>query len=339
MMMKILMVGGGSGGHILPVKALIEEIIKLEPAAEMAFWTDRKFFGLAEEIVGEKFGRVRIRKVAAGKWRRYNRGGISLAEWIWNARDLVLAGVGFLQSFFRFLVWRPNVVFVKGGYVGLPVGLAAVVLRIPLVTHDSDAVLGLTNRILGRFARKIAVSLPVENYGGELAKKMVWTGVPVSGDVWKYRGAGAEEMKRKLGFDVKRPLVAAVGGGLGARNINLAVVGKLERLTEKYGVVLVAGKAQYEEMRRATAGYDDEGKFQLFDFLTGGHQTKNAEVLEKAGAAVVVRDEDLERELMGKIGEMLGDRALKKRLEENLGRFANEKAAADLAKLVLGVVK
>ena len=81
-----------------------------------------------------------------------------------NFSDLFRTGWGFLESVAKLLLWRPDVVFTKGGFVCLPVGLAARALNIPLVIHDSDAHPGLTNRILSRFATKIATGAPLKYY-------------------------------------------------------------------------------------------------------------------------------------------------------------------------------
>lgn len=329
-------------------------------------------------MVGAKFSDVRIRRVVAGKLRRYRGSRISLKEGFLNLRDLLLVVVGFFQSLGRLVVWRPDVIFLKGGYVGLPVGLAAAVLGIPFAVHDSDAVLGLTNRILGRFAKKIAVSWPVENYTGKFVQKMVFTGVPVSDDVVKYQHAAPEKLKKQLGFDGKKPLLVAVGGGLGAKSINLALVQNLGDLLGKYAVVLVAGRAQYADVQKKTAKYAGSPDFRLFDFLTdglgellaaadvvvaragattiaelavlqkaailvpaefltGGHQSKNAAILEQAKAAVVIRDADLKRKLVGGVDKIMESAALKRELENNIRRFKNERAAADLARLIMDV--
>jgi UDP-N-acetylglucosamine--N-acetylmuramyl-(pentapeptide) pyrophosphoryl-undecaprenol N-acetylglucosamine transferase len=374
------MVGGGSGGHILPVKALIEEIIKQKPKSNIVFWTDKKFFDLSKKIIGKKFFDVKIQLVVAGKFRRYRHGGISLKELFLNIRDVFLVLIGFWQSLARLIFNRPDVIFLKGGYVGLPVGMAAVMLRIPFVVHDSDTVLGLTNKILGKFAKRIAVSWPIENYTGALVNKMVFTGIPVSSDVLKYQNMPKEKIKKQLGFNSKKPLVVAVGGGLGARSVNLAIVHNLDNLLEKYTVVLVTGQGQYAEIKRKTVKYVEGGDFWLFDFLTdglgellaaadvvvaragattlvelmalkkaaiivpndfltGGHQTKNALVLEKAHAVLKLDDQSLNNKLVDGINEIMGNVALRQKLETNIGRFANNSAAVDLAKLLIDVVK
>ena len=184
--MKILVVGGGSGGHITPAMSVIRELLLKYPNTQVEFWTDRKYYknilklanemsvGWGEEEEKSRKNRqyIRVRKVFAGKFRRYH--GLKLKDYFdQGARtffDVVfgnIAGaVGFLmgltQTFLRLIIkrQRPDVIFLKGGFVGLPVGLVAGVLGIPYVLHESDAVFGLTNRILMKKAVKIATGRP-----------------------------------------------------------------------------------------------------------------------------------------------------------------------------------
>ena len=105
---------------------------------------------------------IPVETIIAGKFRRYN----SLTFWqqMRRLRKIVLPNIadafkiffGTVQSFFKLVAWRPDVIFAKGGYVCMPVGFAARLLRIPLVIHDSDTHPGLTNRVLSRFAQVIA---------------------------------------------------------------------------------------------------------------------------------------------------------------------------------------
>ena len=147
--MKILVVGGGSGGHITPAVAVIREIINLKPRAEIEFWTDFKYYknvtkltteiGVewGEEVRHKKNPYIRVRRIPAGKFHRYSNWkfkdyfihlDITLKDLIWGN---ILGFFGFLSglvvSFCRLFrkASRPNVIFLKGGFVCLPVGLAA----------------------------------------------------------------------------------------------------------------------------------------------------------------------------------------------------------------------
>ncbi|MGB2787244.1 MAG: glycosyltransferase, partial [Candidatus Saccharimonadaceae bacterium] len=185
--MRILAAGGGSGGHVTPVVAVIREIRKKHPRAEIRFWCDNKFEPQARGIIHGFDDRIVVQSIASGKFRRYHQ----YAWWrqLFRLRDIVLPNirdgflvvVGFFQSIWRMIWWRPDVVFCKGGFVCLPIGLAAKLLGIPLVIHDSDAHPGLTNRVLGRFANQIATGASLEYYSYP-AERSRYVGIPVRPD-------------------------------------------------------------------------------------------------------------------------------------------------------------
>ena len=167
--------GGGSGGHVTPVVAVLKELRALEPEAELRFWCDTAFASQAASIVGTFDETIPVETILSGKLRRYHH----LTLWqhimwpslMWqNLKDVFKVAGGFFQSVAKLIMWRPDVVFTKGGFVCLPVGLAAKLLGIPLVIHDSDAHPGLTNRILSRWATAIATGAPLEYYDYPVSK-------------------------------------------------------------------------------------------------------------------------------------------------------------------------
>ncbi len=270
----------------------------------------------------------------AGKFRRYHHiSAIRQLLWpsvvILNIRDVFLVIAGFFQSFCKLIVWRPDVVFAKGGYVCLPVGVAAYILHIPLVIHDSDAHPGLTNRILSKWAKAIATGAPLEYYNYP-PNKSRYVGIPISTEFHEFSESERHKAKSQWGVDESRPLIVVTGGGLGASRINDAVALTLNDLLKFTSVILISGSGNYDEMRSVTPPNDST--FQLHAFiskdmasllgaadivvaragattilelaslikptilipnvkLTGGHQLKNAEVYQSKNAAVIV-DED-----------------------------------------------
>ena len=274
---------------------------------------------------------VPISVVVSGKLRRYHH--LSVREHLLipsvvipNIIDMFKVLFGVLQAIVKLLLWRPDVVFAKGGYVCLPVGFAARLLRIPLVIHDSDAHPGLTNRLLAPHATYIATGAPLEHYPYPLDKTS-YVGIPIAE---AFRPASREERRAtKLahGFSPEQPLVVVTGGGLGAKRINDAIAQKVDEITTKSSLLLISGVGQYDELR-ARMGEDTEA-WQLKDFvsegmaellaaadvvvaragatsilelaavgaptilvpnarLTGGHQLKNAEVYETVQAVKIV---------------------------------------------------
>ena len=381
-MAKILAVGGGSGGHVTPVVAVCKEL-RSSGEHELRFWCDRKFGASARGIFGKFDETIPVELIIAGKIRRYH--GRSMAFHLRpsillpNLRDIFLVGVGFIQSFCKLLRWRPDVIFIKGGYVCLPVGYAARLLKIPLVLHDSDAHPGLTNRLLAPFAAKIGTGAPLEHYNYPDVKAE-YVGIPVAEEFRPYSAAERRQLKAKLGFDPARPLVVVTGGGLGATRLNEAVVATREQLLAEASVFLISGKHQFDELKERV---DDRADWRLEAFvnhgmaevlaaadvvvaragattllelaalhkpavivpngmLTAGHQLKNAKVYQDALAAVIVEESTLEQTpevLSKKVIGLVKSPRILAGLGRNIGTFAKPNAAKDMAAMLLTVIR
>jgi UDP-N-acetylglucosamine--N-acetylmuramyl-(pentapeptide) pyrophosphoryl-undecaprenol N-acetylglucosamine transferase len=382
--MKILAVGGGSGGHVTPVVAVLKEIRAKQPKADMRFWVDRKFAPQARTIMASFDETIPVHTVTAGKLRRYYHLSL-LQHFLWpslmlkNLGDGFLVGVGFIQSVFKLIIWRPDVVFTKGGYVCLPVGMAARVLNIPLVIHDSDAHPGLTNRILARWATAIGTGAPLEYY--HYPKSIsTYTGIPINVDFKPYTKAEQWDAKRKWGINPDKPLVVITGGGLGARRLNNTVVSISNQLQKQSSVILLSGVGQYEELKAQLPKNSDQ--FQLHAFtndmanllgaadivvtragattilelavlakptilvpnaaLTGGHQLKNAAVYENAKAAVVLVEDamvDNPDMLLKAVNQLLDFPKETQAMAKRFATFSKPHAARDMARLILAARK
>ncbi len=376
--------GGGSGGHVTPVVAILREIHKEYPRARVRFWCDRHFADETRAIFSEYDKSVQVQTIIAGKFRRYHNLSklqhLTIPSIIFpNIRDAfwVVFGVG--QSFFRMLFWRPDVVFAKGGYVCLPVGIAAWLLRIPVVIHDSDAHPGLTNRLLVPFAKRIATGMPLENYDYP-KQKTEYVGIPIDPSYKILSEKRRSEVKSELGFDSKRPLVVITGGGQGARSINDAVALHMSALLKHSNVLLLSGSAQYDELRSITPQNDP--RFVLKDFVHEGlfeilgaadvvvsragatsllelaavarptivvpskrliWQVKHAQVYVDSDA-VMLLDEDKfveqdDTSLVDAIKKILGSKPLQHQLGQNLHKHAKPRAAYDMASIILNTKK
>lgn len=270
--MKVLTVGGGSGGHVTPVVAVLAELRQSQKDLEVRFWCDKKFAPQAKRIISDFDPEIPVQTVVSGKFRRYSHltkfQHLTIPSVIFpNIRDTFYVIGGLVQSFTRLLFWRPDVVFAKGGYVCLPVGWAAKLLRIPLVIHDSDAHPGLTNRLLAPAATRIATGVPLEHYDYP-PEKSAYVGIPISSEYQKITPQKRHELKKQLGFQPTRPLVVFVGGGLGAKQINDAVALHLDALMDVANIYLLSGSAQYDELRSLTPA--DDSRFMLKDFVSHG---------------------------------------------------------------------
>jgi UDP-N-acetylglucosamine--N-acetylmuramyl-(pentapeptide) pyrophosphoryl-undecaprenol N-acetylglucosamine transferase len=382
--MRILAVGGGSGGHVTPVVAVLRELKSQHPRIEVRFWVDRKFAPQARSTVEAFDPTIPVHTIFAGKFRRYHH----LTWWqqiTWfslvmkNLGDAFLIGIGLIQSVIKLLIWRPQVVFTKGGYVCLPVGLAARLLRIPLVIHDSDAHPGLTNRILSRWATAIGTGAPLEYYRYP-SDRTQYVGIPISTDFHPYTKNEKRAAKREWGIDQDRPLTVVTGGGLGATRINTAVAETLHSLQRYTSVVLVAGAGQYDELRSLLP--EDDEHFQLYPFvtkmhsllgaadvvvtragattilelaalnkptilipnakLTGGHQLKNAAVYDGANAVVVLNEDAMVKKpklLVECVQQFIEDPEQAASMGKRLGTFSRPDAAKDMAAMILAARK
>ncbi len=235
-----------------PVIAVVREIWEIRPRAKIEFWTDKKYFKNTKKLAFENDMDLRVRKIAAGKLRRYTN--FKFIDYLQHF-DVILQNIadffriigGFIQSFWRLIRNRPDVIFLKGGYVCLPVGIVAKWLHIPYIIHDSDATPGLTNRLLSKKATKIATGMPLKYYNYP-EEKAVWTGIPINQEFHPVGEKKQKSLKKELGFNENEPLLVVTGGSLGAENINVAIREILPELLKMTSVLLVAGRERYPEM-------------------------------------------------------------------------------------------
>jgi len=184
--------------------------------------------------------------IAAGKFRRnhFDSGMakiFNVATLGPNARDSLKTVQGVGQSLRILRSFKPDVVFLKGGFVCLPVGIAAKMLGIPFVIHESDATPGLTNRVLSRWATKIAVGFPAKSYRLFEPAKVVYVGNPVRSDI-----AGVHRLEGIAHFKLTEslPVVLVTGGSQGAAQINNVVLAALPELLAKYQLIHQAGEGE-----------------------------------------------------------------------------------------------
>lgn len=188
--------------------------------------------------------------VPAGKFRRYHNESV-LAHLIdvktiaLNIRDVfrTLAGIGYARKLLKQI--QPDVVFCKGGFVGAPVGIAAHLQKIPLVTHDSDTVPGLANRIVGRFAQVHATGMPASYYKYPKAS-MRYVGIPLDERIKPVTRHLQLVSRQALGLPAESLILLIGGAGQGARDVNnlvLKIAPELLSWFDKLQIVHVAGLA------------------------------------------------------------------------------------------------
>jgi UDP-N-acetylglucosamine--N-acetylmuramyl-(pentapeptide) pyrophosphoryl-undecaprenol N-acetylglucosamine transferase len=315
---KALIAAGGTAGHVVPALAVADAL--LADGHDVVF-------------AGGQRAEAELVPAAGYDLRPLKVEGISRSNPIKAARAMVKAAAALVAARRMLRDERPDVVMGGGGYVAGPVGAAAVLSRIPLVLTEADSHLGLTNRALARFARRVCLAFPIQGLNGDRYRV---TGRPVPPPVTDRRAA-----RERFGLAEDDTCVLIFGGSLGARSINEAAVGAFAGAT--FHVLHASGARDYALLRDRV----QSPNYDLRDYITpfgdalaasdlvvaraGGsifeiaahgrpailipyphaaadHQTANAEWVRQAGAAVVLPDSELSAERLAReVGELLGD--------------------------------
>ena len=240
-MMNIIFAGGGTGGHIYPGLAVVDELKKkLDEQNAVQYriiWIGSN--NKMDRDIVEKSGSVhKFIGIPCGKLRRY----FSLRNFI----DFFKIAAGFISAFFILLKYKPVILFSKGGFVSVPPCFAAKALRIPVFTHECDFSPGLATRLNSRCASKILVSFNKTKsfFSGEKANKVVVTGNPVRPVFYE---ANADKGLKFLGLEnAQKPILLVLGGSLGAVQINNLINDNIEWLCQNFIVVHQTGKKDSE---------------------------------------------------------------------------------------------
>ena len=292
--LKIVLTGGGSGGHITPLLAVAAELKRTHPDFQLIYIGHR----------GDKLGDIPAKDphidetftIRAGKLRRYHGEGVKqlldVPTMLKNFRDAFYVLIGIWQSWRLLGRLRPDIVFSRGGYVSLPVALGAALNRIPYITHDSDPIPSLTNRLIAPWAAAHAVALPQEVYPMYPPDKTVTTGIPLQANFEPMTPALRKHYRRLIKVPQDARLLFIIGGGLGSQGINLAVAEALPNLLHEYGELHVAhivGRAHEVAMSKLyndTLTPAEQGRVQTFGFLSDVYRYSGAAdiVVTRAGA-------------------------------------------------------
>ena len=260
---------------------------------------------------------IRVRRIPAGKFHRY-------ANWTFKdcyehfdilIKDLILGNIfGFLKflcgivvSFCRLVrkSSRPDVIFLKGGYVCLPVGLVARLFRIPYIIHESDTVAGLANRVLMKKATKVAFGMSISEELAAEHPNYVWTGIPVGPEFKTVSATRQASLKKAFSFDPDKPLVVITGGSQGSENLNKITSDILPELLKFTSVGLVAGRKHYEDMidLKRHENWEKaslESNFRMWEFNTTMNELMGAAdvVVSRAGATTITELASLKKAVL-----------------------------------------
>jgi UDP-N-acetylglucosamine--N-acetylmuramyl-(pentapeptide) pyrophosphoryl-undecaprenol N-acetylglucosamine transferase len=363
--MKIVVSGGGTGGHIYPALALIREIQKQNKDAQFLYIGTSK--GLESKIVPREnidFNSIHI----TGFQRKLS---------FENIKTVLRFLKGVKDSKRMLKEFKPDIVIGTGGYVCGPVVYAASKLGIPTIIHEQNSVPGLTNKFLSRYVNKIAICFEeAKEYFPE--KKTVFTGNPRASEV-----IGKDGIRGRLaaGLSTTMPAVLIFGGSRGARPINEAVVKAFAELAEKpYQVLYITGDVHFEEVKKEVelignpknvvikpfihnmpevlAGIDlvvsRAGATTLAEitslgipsilvpspYVTNNHQEKNARSLSDNGAAELLLEKDLNnKSLVHNIDRILLNNENLKEMKIKAKKMGVPDSAFRLYSLMIELVK
>ncbi len=284
--MKIVFTGGGTGGHFYPIIAVAEAVRDL--ASEHRLIAPRLFFIAPTPYDEEALfaNEIMFVKCSAGKMRRYTS--------ILNFTDLFVTLWGTLTCVISLFRIYPDVVFSKGGYTSVPVVLAARILGIPVIIHESDSKPGKANLLASKFAVRIALAFPsaASFFPAKVQGNIAITGIPLRKKLAELDGvAGAEFLK----LDTSVPTVLILGGSSGSKKINETVLAGLIDMVSQVNVVHQTGKDNYADVER-TARVILEGnpygsRYHVFPYLSVDslRQAAGASnlVVSRAGATAI----------------------------------------------------
>ena len=279
------------------------------------------------------------------------------------ASAVVVDAAAFLKAWTMLGELAPDAVMGAGGYVAGPVGAAAVARRVPLVLTEADSHLGLTNRLLARFARRVCLAFPLP---GRTGPRYRVTGRPVPAPATDRAAARA-----RFGVPRQETCVLVFGGSQGARSINLAAVEAFNGAG--FHVLHAAGERDLPDLESPGPHYDLRGYIDDFGqallasdlviaraggsifeiaahgrpavlipypYATADHQSANARFMEKAGAAIVIPDAELTAgRLAQEVGRLLADRGRLAAMARAAATVARPDAARDIAGEVLAAAR
>ncbi len=361
--MKVIISGGGTGGHIYPAVAIANELKRQRPDADILF------VGALGKMEMEKVPREGYPIVGlpvAG----FNRSNLAAnLSFPFKLIGSLLKGYQVVRSF------RPDIAVGVGGFASGPTLRIASFLGLKTLIQEQNSYAGVTNKILGRKAEKVCVAYPdMEKFFDQA--KIVFTGNPVRNEML-LSGVSREDAKTHFGLDPYKPALLVIGGSLGAMSINKAVAAGLETLLPAgLQVIWQTGKSFIHEARELAK--DKKGVF-VSDFIyemdqayaaadmvvsragalavselslvgkaailvpfphaAEDHQTKNAESLSRKEAAILIADSKVNEELIPAVTALIGDKNRVSAMESAIKAFARPRAAEDIVKEILKLVE
>lgn len=227
-MKKIILTGGGTAGHVMPNVGLLPYLTEYE------IHYVGSHDGIEKTILAKYSEQVKYHEIRTGKLRR----SITFE----NVIDFFRVIGGYFDSKRILKEVKPDVIFSKGGYVAVPIVLAARHKKIPIITHESDITLGLANKIIAKYATKVLTTFP-ETADMVKGGKGEYIGSPIREDIFKGDSKAGLDF---LGFTNEKPLLAVMGGSIGSVKVNNAIRNNLDYLLERFNIVHMCGKGNID---------------------------------------------------------------------------------------------
>jgi UDP-N-acetylglucosamine--N-acetylmuramyl-(pentapeptide) pyrophosphoryl-undecaprenol N-acetylglucosamine transferase len=370
--MKILLAGGGTGGHFYPLMAVVDALDAIAEQ-EKIVKMDIIFMSVSpydKNLLLQKG--VHFKKIYAGKIRRY----FSLL----NILDFFKTISGTLKAIWSIYLDFPDVIFSKGGYASFPAVFAARLFGIPLIIHESDAVPGKVNAWSGKFAKRIAVSFSAA------AKyfppgKIALTGNPVRKEFLIPAKTGAKEF---LGLEEDLPTILVIGGSQGAKKINDIFLDIVPELVKNYQIIHQCGMDNIKEAEGRSLVLLEKSsyksRYHIFPYLdlsnlrmsygsadlivsragsgsiseiaisglpsiiipiansAQNHQRENAYAYAAVGATDVIEEQNLSPHLLqSEIEKLMADKNKRKEMSEAAKNFSKPDAAEKIAREIINL--
>ncbi len=233
--MKIVFAGGGTGGHFYPIIAVAQKVNQIIDKEHIL---SSKLYYLSDSPYDKEMllqNGLIYEEIVSGKMRVY----FSFRNFL----DVFKTFFGVINSIYKMFSIYPDVVFGKGGYASFPTIIAARILRIPVVIHESDSAPGRVNRWAGHFAKRVALSFP-EAAEFFPKKTTAWTGQPIINEI--EHPAERNEALSYFKFESNLPVVFILGGSQGAELINNTILDALPRLIQNYQIIHQTGVKNFK---------------------------------------------------------------------------------------------
>lgn len=259
---KIILTGGGTGGHFFPLVPLSKRLAK--SGYRTIYIGDQKSSHFDESYIN-----------VSGKFRR----NISIRNILLNIIDIFKIVYGFFTALLLLNKIKPAIVFSKGGYVALPVIMAAYFKKIDVIIHESDIAMGLSNKIAFGFAKKVCVAFPLGAYPKSISEKSFYTGLPLRPEFYVER-------------ESRKNSILIIGGSSGAVSLNSKFMEAAEVLLAEHHVIHQTGKEDFERVKTFRDSLPEKLKknYQIEDFIENmADVISNAKlVISRAGASSIM---------------------------------------------------